>query len=840
MPRHKDSSKGQTLSYVSLFSGAGVGCNGFNLTEFNCVATNEVSEERLNIQKYNNKCEHDSGYILGDLSQEKIKKKVYKETEHWKRKTGLKEIDVVVATPPCQGMSVANHNKKNELKRNSLVVESIIVTKKINPKIFLFENVRTFLNTKCTDSDGNLKSIKEAIESNLTNYNVHSEVINFKDYGSPSQRTRTLVIGVRKDLIDISPLELFPSKEKEKTVRQTIGKLKPLKKMGEIDYSDIYHSYRKFPKYMLKWIENLKEGQSAFENRARARIPHRIKNDKIVFNKNKSGDKYKRCYWDKPAYCIHTRNDILASQWTIHPRDHRVFSIREIMKLMTIPRNFKWSKIPFDVLNHKSLDKKRFFLKKNELNIRRCVGEAVPTIIFRKIAGNIRGALKDQELTKPKIIKIIEKNKLDSHSKLKSFINTNLKKYSYNTLSKIAELSNAKRLKNSAYYTPSNICFSLVKDLPDFKNKKEIHLLEPAVGAGNFLPSLIAKYKNNKKVSLDVIDIDKKSITLLKILVKKLRIPNNFKIKYINADFIFYNGNFKYDVILGNPPFKKVVNNKKLLKHYKRGKNNKDTNNLFSFFIERAITLGDFISFIVPKSLLSTPEFNKTRELMNQYNIVKIVDFGEKAFDVKIETIGFILKRNRRTPKNMVKIESYVTKNARFLEQLEMASDIFPYWLIYRNNFFNKISKKMKFDIFKVFRDRQITNKILYDKGKYRVLKSRNIGNNKIKDISGYDKYISNREASSLTVKKFLNSRNSVLIPNLTYYPRACFMPENAICDGSVAIAQPKNGTEIDEKTLNYYSTSEFREFYSVARNRSTRSMNIDSNSIYFFGKLET
>ena len=46
----------------------------------------------------------------------------------------VKDLDVIVATPPCQGMSVANHKKKDELKRNSLVVESIKMVSKIQPK----------------------------------------------------------------------------------------------------------------------------------------------------------------------------------------------------------------------------------------------------------------------------------------------------------------------------------------------------------------------------------------------------------------------------------------------------------------------------------------------------------------------------------------------------------------------------------------------------------------------------------------------------------------------------------------------------------------------------------
>ena len=97
---------------------------------------------------------------------------------------------------------------------------------------------------------------------------------------------------------------------------------------------------------------------------------------------------------------------------------------------------------------------------------------------------------------------------------------------------------------------------------------------------------------------------------------------------------------------------------------------------------------------------------------------------------------------------------------------------------------------------------------------------------------------MNDEQLESVSVKKFLNVKNAVLIPNLTYLPRACFMPENTICDGSVAIARIKNDIVVNKKTLAYYSTDEFRQFYKIARNKSTRSMNIDSNSIYFFGKL--
>ena len=55
---------------------------------------------------------------------------------------------------------------------------------------------------------------------------------------------------------------------------------------------------------------------------------------------------------------------------------------------MSIPDDFKWSDIKEETLNSLSLENKKKVSKKNELNIRRCIGEAVPTKVFNNIAKN--------------------------------------------------------------------------------------------------------------------------------------------------------------------------------------------------------------------------------------------------------------------------------------------------------------------------------------------------------------------------------------------------------------------------------------------------------------------
>jgi len=828
------------LTYISLFSGAGVGCFGFKRQGFECIATNEILSKRLKIQMFNNKCKYDTGYLDGDISINEVKNQLFSEIEKWQKKHKITEPDVIIATPPCQGMSVANHKKTNELGRNSLVVESIKITKKVNPKFFIFENVRAFLNTTCTDIDGKDKPIEEAIKINLGGYyNILFKIVNFKDYGSNSSRTRTLVIGVRKDLQNISPYDIFPNKQKPKKLRELFDGLPKLNEMGQISDTDIFHSFRQYDKKMLKWIENLNEGQSAFDNEDHTKIPHRIIDGIIVYNKNKNGDKYARWYWDKEGPCVHTRNDILSSQNTIHPEENRVFSIRELMRMMSIPSNFQWTYEPTEKLNNYSLIEKKVFLKKEELNIRHCIGEAVPTGVFENIAKKIKKVINQKFLSTAEINNTIKNEKLNDTKSLLSFINSEYKNLGLENIYQISEYANSRRQENSAFFTRKDIAFSVVKDLPELKSKKKIRILEPSVGIGNFIPLLVEKYQDKSEVIFDLVDIDSNSFIILRSLLDKLKLSKKFKFNFINADFLMYDFNEKYDLVVGNPPYKKLTNSQDLLSVYKLNARNNKTNNLFSFFIEKAISLGNFISFIVPKSLINSPEFDITREVLKEQNILKICDYGEKGFKgVKIETISFLLETSPKKQSENVLVESYITNTIEIKNKSYLFSDKFPYWLIYRNEKFDKISEKMNFNIFQSFRDRQITKRKTKKEGIYRVLKSRNIGNNEVLKIDNYDCYIDDME--NLAVAKFINRENVVMVPNLTYYPRASFLPKNTITDGSVALLTLKNGSRLPtEQDLEYYSTKEFEEFYRVARNYGTRSLNIDNNSVFFFGLLK-
>ncbi len=829
-------------TYISLFSSAGVGCYGFKLENFQCIATNELIERRLQIQKFNNKCKYDTGYICGDITQNSTKDLIYNEILKWKRNEHIKNVDVVVATPPCQGMSVANHKKRaNEIIRNSLVIESIKMIQAIHPTFFVFENVPSFMKTICTDVDGKDKPICEAIEYGLGNdYIFSSKIINFKNYGACSSRSRTIVIGVLKEKADdISPSELFPNFVKEKTLRETIGFLPSLTKMGEIDPKDIYHAFRKYPEHMREWIHDLKEGQSAFDNNDDKKKPHQVINGSIVINQKKNANKYTRQYWDKVGPCVHTRNDQLASQNTIHPSDDRVFSIRELMLMMTVPYSFKWSDDDFEYLNSMSLSQKIAFLKREEIKIRQSLGEAVPTIIFQSIAKKISNSIYSLTLSIKQIKEIIKNYHLFESENLIKFVENNPLNLCNNELSKISEMANSKRTDNAAFYTSKSLITEMMNQI-DLPEKDSISILEPSVGVGNFIPFILQKF-DSKKITLDVMDIDSTSLKVAKILIEKYFVPDNVKINYIHDDFLTHNFDKKYDFVIGNPPFGKIY--KENVHLYLNDAINKSTQNISSFFLDKATKISENIFLVMPKFLLNTPEFLETRNYLKKHNIKCLIDFGENGFPgVLIETIAIYFNMSAK-PKETL-ILSLPNKIKLVQLQKYIMDDIFPYWIIYRNKEFDDVCNKLIFGKFYVFRDRQMTNTILKSshlKNNIRVLKSRNISDNmEIIDIKEYDSYIDSEIAKKLSVYKYLNADNVYLTPNMTYKPRMILKPKGTLVNGSIAILVPfDNNLVLTKEQMQYFSSNEYRSFYRIARNCQTRSLNVDSCSVYFYGVLK-
>jgi len=834
--------KDKTLTYISLFSSAGVGCYGFHEEGYKCIATNEIIERRLSVQKANEKCDFDSGYISGDITANDTKMRIYQEIDRWS-KLGNDKVDVVIATPPCQGISVINHKKTDgEIHRNSLIIQSVAIVMQIRPRFFIFENVMAFQKTLCMTPDGRIIPIGEYVREALGhNYIITGRIMNFMNYGSNSSRTRTLMVGVDKSYRNnITPYDLFPDYRTEKTLRDVIYNF-PRLEWGEIDKDDFYHAFRTYDPEMRSWIHDLKEGQSAFDNEDPAKRPHQIKKGVRVENTRKSRDKYTRQPWDRFIQCVHTRNDQLAAQNTIHPEQDRVFSIRELMEMMTIPHDFHWIPHDLDYLNNLSDEEKRKLYKAQEINIRQCLGEAVPTEIMRQIAQRIKKCFFAKRCEALEINRIISEYTLECRDNMNDFVRQNPLNLDISSLMRITELCNAKRDETAAFYTNKFIVNEIMEKLPNI-NKDEIRILEPSVGAGGFLPFLFKRYDSVQCVHLDIIDIDADSIETLRVLMEQLDVPANFSINIICADFLVLDTKERYDLIVGNPPFSKLKASHPAYGQIRMRNINQKTQNLSEMFLEKCLSISDYVALVLNKTILSTAEFDATRDWLRTLRIDAIVDFGRYGFTgVSIETMCLFIAPKLKPNKTIVYNMKF---NRRYLQKQEYITDRrFPYFIIYRDTGFDAVADKLEFDVFDVFRDRQITKSKMCSgdiTSSVWIIKARNIDDDGsgVTHIDGYDAYIDKATAQNLTVYQYVNDGNVYLTPNMTYNPRVIENIPNVVPDGSVAILIPRDKRKLTQKQRLYFSTEEYRAFYTIARNLSTQSINVDKTSVFFYGVL--
>ena len=72
----------------------------------------------------------------------------------------------------------------------------------------------------------------------------------------------------------------------------------------------------------------------------------------------------------------------------------------------------------------------------------------------------------------------------------------------------------------------------------------------------------------------------------------------------------------------------------------------------------------------------------------------------------------------------------------------------------------------------------------------------------------------------------------------MTYKPRVIQKPKGCLVNGSLAILIPKKNTMLTKEQMAFLATPEYRDFYQVARNYQTRSLNVDACSVFFYGIL--
>ena len=109
------------------------------------------------------------------------------------------KVDLLVGGSPCQSFSAVGFRGGLEDARGTLFYEYARIVKEVNPKVFIYENVRGLT----THDHGNTWEIIKGIFKSLNYRITEPQILNAADYGIPQNRRRIFVVGIRND-IDIA------------------------------------------------------------------------------------------------------------------------------------------------------------------------------------------------------------------------------------------------------------------------------------------------------------------------------------------------------------------------------------------------------------------------------------------------------------------------------------------------------------------------------------------------------------------------------------------------------------------------------------------------------------
>jgi DNA (cytosine-5)-methyltransferase 1 len=305
------------MKVLSLFANVGLGEFYFKSAGFNVVVANELLSDRVEFYK---KLYPDTNKVIGgDIAKDSIRDQIVDACNEFG------PIDLVIATPPCQGMSVANALKKPDDDRNKLVVYALDIFDRIGAKYMLIENVpqmaKTFINHK-----GSAVNIIDYINQSIpSNYKCICKTLNAKHLGSPQSRRRSISL--------ISPNGSWSHPEenqKIKSLRDAIGHLPSLSN-GEHSNLPWHFASNHNPNH-VKWMSATPEGETAFNNK----IDYPQKDGRKIKGFMTT---YKRMFWDQPAPTVTMANGSISSQNNVHPKDPRVLTIRELLCVCGLPEN---------------------------------------------------------------------------------------------------------------------------------------------------------------------------------------------------------------------------------------------------------------------------------------------------------------------------------------------------------------------------------------------------------------------------------------------------------------------------------------------------------------------
>lgn len=348
---------------LDLFCGAGGLSWGMDMNPlFKTVVALDYDEKAAETFKKNMPY---AEVVVGDITDPQIKEKVVRLAEE-------KNVNMLIGGPPCQGYSMKGKKLGLEDPRNFLFREYLDLVERLQPDVFVIENVKGLL----LSANGWFKNqIVQAIEQ--LGYSIRFDILNAADFGVPQSRERAIFICSKHGPISLPK----PKSTNRVTVRDAIFDLAYLES-GEGEFEQEYTTEPQSD-YQR---ERRKDSQKLYNHKASNH--KQIAIDKLKMIPPEQGKEYLpedlhgnqkfkttwgRLKWDDVSPTIDTRFDASSNGTNNHPFLHRAITPREAARIQS-----------FD---------DRFIFYGSKVYIRKQIGNAVPPLLAKAIADHIASEL---------------------------------------------------------------------------------------------------------------------------------------------------------------------------------------------------------------------------------------------------------------------------------------------------------------------------------------------------------------------------------------------------------------------------------------------------------------
>ena len=353
---------------LDLFSGAGGFSYGIEKNpHFKTLLALDFNADALSTFKHNMP---ETEIVLGDITDSKIKNVIISKSKNC-------NINMIIGGPPCQGFSLKGKKLGLDDPRNYLFREYLSIVEKLNPEVFIIENVKALLST----SAGWFKNqILEKI--NQLGYFVDYGVLTASDFGVPQLRQRAVFICSKSQKISLPK----PTVSELVTVRNAISDLAYLNSgEGSIEQSYTTEANSEYQKKMRIGSEKLYNHKASRHAQIAIKklemIPPECGKEhlpKELLGNQKFSGTWGRLKWDLPSPTIDTRFDACSNGTNNHPFLNRAITPREAARLQ-------------------SFDDKFVFLG-SKVAIRQQIGNAVPPLMAKAIADKIYAELGNKNI----------------------------------------------------------------------------------------------------------------------------------------------------------------------------------------------------------------------------------------------------------------------------------------------------------------------------------------------------------------------------------------------------------------------------------------------------------